>query len=137
MTRTPDDQADDPITVDELRSLFGEDAPNAGLEVLFPGLSKPLNTADLRTALRVISTEQMRFRHRLIENAFSWALQDCNYLNPKYMNRLIAETLAGMKPEQAAEWNATLPKIAVKGDRFADNDSLFKAVDAHPVSLKD
>jgi hypothetical protein len=52
------------------------------------------------------------FLHRLIENAFSWALQDCNYLNPKYMDRLIAETISGMKPEQAAEWNATAPEIA-------------------------
>ncbi len=52
------------------------------------------------------------FLHRLIENAFSWALQDCNYLNPKYMDRLIAETIGGMKPEQAAQWNATAPEIA-------------------------
>jgi hypothetical protein len=54
------------------------------------------------------------FLHRLIENAFSWALQDCNYLNPKYMDRLIAETISGMKPEQAAEWNATAPEIAAR-----------------------
>jgi hypothetical protein len=49
------------------------------------------------------------FLHRLIENAFSWALKDCNYLNPKYMDRLIAETITGMKPEQAAKWNDSSP----------------------------
>lgn len=54
------------------------------------------------------------FLHRLIENAFSWALQDCNHLNPKYMDRLIAETIGGMKPEQAAEWNATAREIAAR-----------------------
>ncbi|WP_026618314.1 hypothetical protein M728_000350 [Ensifer sp. WSM1721] len=52
------------------------------------------------------------FTHRIIENAFSWALKDCNYLNPKYMERLIAETYQGMKPEQAAIWNATVPERA-------------------------
>lgn len=54
------------------------------------------------------------FLHRLIENAFSWALQDCNYLNPKYMDRLIDCTHNGMKPEQAAVWNATAPEQATR-----------------------
>jgi hypothetical protein len=54
------------------------------------------------------------FLHRLIENAFSWALQDCNHLNPKYMDRLIAATILGMTPEQAADWNATAPEQAAR-----------------------
>lgn len=61
------------------------------------------------------------FLHQLIENAFSWALQDCNYLSPKYMDRLIAETRAGMKPEQAATWNATAQEQAArKGKAMTD-----------------
>jgi hypothetical protein len=51
--------------------------------------------------------DSREFLHRLIENAFSWALQDCNYLSPKYMDRLLAATREGMTPEAAAFWNAT------------------------------
>lgn len=51
------------------------------------------------------------FLHRLIENAFSWALRDPNHLNPKYMDRLIAETVRGMSPEMAAAWNATTTEM--------------------------
>ena len=29
------------------------------------------------------------FLHRLVENAFSWGKQDCNYLNPKHMDKFI------------------------------------------------
>lgn len=109
---------DDPITLAEIQALFGADVPNAALEV-FPETAQPLTMDELRIALRMISTSQLEFRHRLIENAFSWALQDCNYLNPTYMNRLIAETIAGMKPEQAAEWNATAREIAARKEKFS------------------
>jgi len=57
----------------------------------------------------VDSRDDRDFLHRLIENAFSWALRDCNYLNPKYMDRLIDRTHNGMKPEHAATWNAAAP----------------------------
>jgi len=68
-----------------------------------------------------IEAAQDGFLHRLIENAFSWALQDCNYLNPKYMDRLIAETIRGMNPEQAAEWNATAPQQAARNSAMETN----------------
>lgn len=68
-----------------------------------------------------IESAQDGFLHRLIENAFSWALQDCNYLHPKYMDRLIAETIRGMKPEQAAEWNATAPEQATRKPAMETN----------------
>lgn len=61
------------------------------------------------------------FLHRLIENTFSWAMQDCNYLSPKYMDRLIAETILGMKPEQAAVWNATAPEQAARNQKQEKN----------------
>ncbi|NTF17987.1 hypothetical protein G6L37_06190 [Agrobacterium rubi] len=79
--------------------------------------------------------------HRLIENAFSWALQDCNYLNPKYMDRLIQETSAGMKPEQAADWNATAPEQAARSLEMESNEmtdltKLASAVDLAQTRLE-
>lgn len=96
----------DQITIEEIEALFGDEIPIVGLKLLFPEKSRPLTLHELRTALRSLSSSQREFQHRLIENAFSWALQDCNYLNPKYMDRLIEETMLGMKPEQAAGWSA-------------------------------
>lgn len=98
---------DDQITIEEIKALFGDEIPIVAFKLLFPEKSKPLTSNELRTALRSLSSSQREFQHRLIENAFSWALQDCNYLNPKYMDRLIEESKLGMKPEQAAGWNAT------------------------------
>ncbi|MNU30403.1 hypothetical protein D3C71_188880 [compost metagenome] len=102
-----DDVHGDQITIEEIEALFGDEIPMVAFKLLFPEKSKPLTLHELRTALRSLSSSQRKFQHRLIENAFSWALQDCNYLNPKYMDRLIGETMLGMKPEQAAGWNAT------------------------------
>lgn len=58
------------------------------------------------------------FLYRLIENVFSWAMQDCNYLDPKSMGRLIAETKTGMTPETAAVWRSDLPEILAKCGRL-------------------
>ena len=59
------------------------------------------------------------FVYRLVENAFSWAVEDCNYLNPKYVDRLVAATQAGMKPEQAAVWRADAPETSARKARLS------------------
>jgi hypothetical protein len=46
------------------------------------------------------------FLQKLVENAFSWGKQDCNYLNPKHIDAFIGATKNGMLPEQAATWVA-------------------------------
>ena len=53
------------------------------------------------------------FLHKLVENAFSWGKQDCNYLNPKHIDAFVEATKKGMAPEQAARWVADrLPEKA-------------------------
>jgi hypothetical protein len=50
--------------------------------------------------------QETEFLHRLVENAFSWGKQDCNYLNPKHIEAFIAATRNGMLPESAGSWTA-------------------------------
>lgn len=57
------------------------------------------------------------FLNRLVENAFSWALQDTNFLDPKSTDRLVAATLAGMDAKDAAEWRSDLPEVNAKRER--------------------
>lgn len=76
------------------------------------------------------------FLHRLIENAFSWALEDCNYLNPKYMDRLIAATEGGMKPEEAAVWNATEKEQAARRAAIASTTAMGDALSGVSVSTE-
>ncbi len=58
------------------------------------------------------------FTHRLIENTFSWAMEDCHYLDPKSMEWLIEATKSGLKPEDAATWRSDLPEIMAKRARL-------------------
>lgn len=51
----------------------------------------------------LLSSEPLQ---KLVENAFSWGKQDCNYLNPKHIDAFIAATQNGMTPEAAAVWIA-------------------------------
>lgn len=120
-TTTPTEDSD-LISFEEVRALFGDELPITAFKLLFPEKSDRLDVTELLTVLRALSGARAGFLHRLIENAFSWALQDCNYLNPKYMDRLIADTLSGMKPAQAAEWNATAPEASRRLER-AGKDS--------------
>lgn len=77
------------------------------------------------------------FRHRLIENAFSWALESCNYLDPKAMDRLIAMTEGGMIPEAAAVWRSDAPEIlARRAKLLRQHWSSFCDADPFPGSDK-
>ena len=51
----------------------------------------------------------VEFQRRLVENVFSWALEDCNYLAVKDADTIIEQTRAGMTPEQAAVWRSDRP----------------------------
>lgn len=75
------------------------------------------------------------FTHRLIENTFSWAMEDCHYLDPKSMERLIEATKAGMKPEDAATWRSDLPEIMAKRAKLLrEHYASFCAADPFPGS---
>ncbi|MBP2459621.1 MULTISPECIES: hypothetical protein [unclassified Rhizobium] len=75
------------------------------------------------------------FIHKLIENAFSWAMEGCHYLDPKSMDRLIEATQQGMKPEQAATWRSDLPEIiARRAELLRQHWSSFCDADAFPGS---
>lgn len=60
------------------------------------------------------------FLHKLVENAFSWGKQDCNYLNPKHIDAFIAATRNGMPPEAAAAWVANGVRAALASEGPAD-----------------
>jgi hypothetical protein len=64
------------------------------------------------------------FLHKLVENAFSWGKQDCNYLNPKHIDAFIEATRNGMSPEGAAAWVAT-----GKSPQTCDHPFLYETVD--------
>lgn len=68
-------------------------------------------------ARRLAAIAAPGFLHRLVENAFSWAMQDTNYFDPKYSERLVAATLAGMDPKDAAGWRVDLPEVNAKKAR--------------------
>lgn len=76
------------------------------------------------------------FLCRLIENAFSWGKQDCNYLNPEHMDRFIEATRNGMPPEAAAAWIADgstmasrAPKANSDVDAFEKADWFWRTID--------
>jgi len=59
------------------------------------------------------------FLARLVENAFSWALEQTNYLDPKHALRLVDATRNGMKAEEASVWRSDTPEIEARKARLA------------------
>lgn len=93
--------------------LYRETKPQAVEFVLGIEFSPELKAAidkALADANADRETAAPEFLERLIENTFSWAMQDCNYLNPKTCAKLVEATRNGLKPEEAKDWSPTTPE---------------------------
>lgn len=94
--------------VEALREIANQ--PNATAGMLRHVAKATLSTIEAGT----VEHPDSDFLRRLVENVFSWALNDCNYLDPKDADAIVAETRAGMTPEQAAIWRADRVSVQVE-----------------------
>jgi len=78
------------------------------------------------------------FLHHLVENAFSWGKQDCNYLNPKHVDAFIAATRDGMPPEAAAAWVANGSTTSRKAVQSLSYDEVEQVIlQTEPPGMSD